>query len=180
MQLREVRATEGERQQVIGNEPRRGMRVWLLDALNAVEDLIYLGVALVLIGTAGALLYRTVRDAIGSGLPFAETITAAVNGVLFVVIVLELYSTVIAHFRGGGFQLRPFLIIGIISAVRHVLLVGTQSLSGETNKAFNHVQIELAVNAGVALVLVIALVLIERANPGGGDPGGLAAQGEVP
>ncbi len=96
-----------------------------------------------------------------NGSTFAQTVTAGVNGVLFVVIVLEIFRTVLAHLEGGGFQLRPFLIIGIISAVRHILLVGAVAVSNENNQ-FNHAQIELGVNAGVALVLVIALVLLHR------------------
>jgi uncharacterized membrane protein (UPF0182 family) len=64
------------------------------------------------------------------------------------------------------FNCAPFLIIGIISAVRHILLVGARSLSSVGDKTFNHTQIELAVNGGVALVLVIALVLLMRSDNG--------------
>ncbi len=142
---------------------RRETPPWLITALTNVEDLVYLGVALVLIGIAAAGLYQTVHDLIRSNATFATAVTNAVNGVLFVVIVLEIFRTVVAHLEGGGFQLRPFLIIGIISAVRHVLLVGAQSISTQ-NTAFNHAQIELGVNAGVALVLVIALVLLHRSG----------------
>ena len=135
---------------------------WLLNGLSLTEDAVYLGVALVLIGIAVAALYNTVHDLVDSNSTFAQTVTAGVNGVLFVVIVLEIFRTVLAHLEGGGFQLRPFLIIGIISAVRHILLVGAVTISNETNRQFNHAQIELGVNAGVALVLVIALVLLHR------------------
>lgn len=139
-------------------------RDWLIRGLVSAEDLIYVAVAVVLVAIAGVLLYHTVSDALSTNALFSDRITAAVNGVLFVVIVLELFRTVIAHLQGGGFQLRPFLIIGIISAVRHILLVGARSLSSATEKAFNHTQIELAVNGAVALVLVIALVLLIRSE----------------
>jgi uncharacterized membrane protein (DUF373 family) len=141
--------------------PERDTPRWLLAGLSLTEDAVYLGVALVLIGVAVAALYNTVHDLLNSNAHFAQTVTAGVNGVLFVVIVLEIYRTVLAHLEGGGFQLRPFLIIGIISAVRHILLVGAVAVSNENNQ-FNHAQIELGVNAGVALVLVIALVLLHR------------------
>ena len=134
---------------------------WLLAGLTLTEDAVYLGVALVLIAVAVAALYNTVHDLVNSSSGFAQTVTAGVNGVLFVVIVLEIFRTVLSHLEGGGFQLRPFLIIGIISAVRHILLVGAVAVSNE-NTQFNHAQIELGVNAGVALVLVIALVLLHR------------------
>jgi len=140
---------------------RRLIPEWLLDALSNLEDLVYLAVALVLAGIAVASLYNTINNLINSSGAFATIVTNAVNGVLFVVIVLEIFRTLLAHLEGGGFQLRPFLIIGIISAVRQILLVGAQSLSEQTT-AFNHTVIELGVNAGVALVLVIALVLLNR------------------
>jgi uncharacterized membrane protein (DUF373 family) len=149
--------------------PTTRRRSWLIAALVFAEDFIYAAVAGVLVAIASVLLYHTVADALSTDAVFSERITAAVNGVLFVVIVLELFRTVIAHLQGGGFQLRPFLIIGIISAVRHILLVGARSLSSETDKTFNHTQIELGVNGGVALVLVIALVLLIRSDDGSGS-----------
>jgi uncharacterized membrane protein (DUF373 family) len=134
----------------------------ILRTLTVAEDCIYLAVAVVLVGIATALLYQTVADAFEGGHPFVETITTAVSGVLFVVIVLEIFRTVLAHLEGGGFQLRPFLVIGVISAVRHVLLVGAQSVLHNGDRAFNHAQIELGVNAAVAVALVAALVLVHR------------------
>jgi uncharacterized membrane protein (DUF373 family) len=139
---------------------------WVTATLNLLEEVLYLVVAAVLVGIAGVVLYHTTYDALSSGLPFADTVTAAIDGVLFVVIILEIFRTVMAHLEGGGFQLRPFLIIGIISAVRHILLVGARSLSAHAStNGFNHTQIELGVNAGVAVVLVVALVLVYRAGP---------------
>jgi uncharacterized membrane protein (DUF373 family) len=136
---------------------------WLLGVLTTFEDVVYLVVALTLIGIAVAALYNTIQEMVDSSTPFAVTVTNAVSGVLFVVIVLEIFRTLVAHLEGGGFQLMPFLVIGVISGVRHILLVGALSIS-TGNEAFNHAQIELGVNAGVALVLVIALVLIHRSG----------------
>jgi len=146
------------------NQRSRLLPEVVLRVFVGVEDAIYVLVAAVLIALAAVLLYRTVADALTGDQPFATTVTAAVNGVLFVVIVLEIYRTVVAHLEGGGFQLRPFLVIGIVSAVRHILLIGAQSISSETGKTFAHAQIELGVNAAVALGLVIALVLLHRSG----------------
>ncbi|HSO95183.1 MAG TPA: phosphate-starvation-inducible PsiE family protein [Acidimicrobiia bacterium] len=152
------------------DEPRETPR-WLVTVLTLTEDIVYLAVALVLVGVAIAALYNTIDTLLNSHSAFAPTVTAAVNGVLFVVIVLEIFRTVLAHLEGGGFQLRPFLIIGIISVVRHILLVGATSVSNETNQQFNHAQIELGVNAAVALALVIALVLLHRGAASSDDIG---------
>jgi uncharacterized membrane protein (DUF373 family) len=145
------------------SRPPRGREspAWLMTALTSIEDLVYLLVALALIGLAVAALYNTIKDLLDSNAVFAVAVTDAVSGVLFVVIVLEIFRTLVAHLEGGGFQLMPFLIIGVISAVRHILLVGALAIS---NSQFNHTQIELGVNAGVALILVVALVLVHRSG----------------
>lgn len=132
------------------------------------EDLFQYLVALSLIAVAGAVLVHMVADLFTAHRTFAESIPNVVNSVLFVVIVLELFGTVISHFRSGGFQLRPFLIIGIISGVRHILTVGAQSIFGgnteqtTNNRDFTHSMIEFGVNVGIVLGLVIALAVVSR------------------
>ncbi|HEY4332396.1 MAG TPA: phosphate-starvation-inducible PsiE family protein [Ilumatobacteraceae bacterium] len=132
-----------------------------LEILHKAEDLIHYLVALAMVGLAGYVLYRSVVDFVKDG-PYADRVIGGINGVLFVVIVLELLTTVLAHFHDEGFQLTPFLIIGGISAVRHILTIGAQESLGQEKGDFSHPQIELAVNAGVALVMVISLVLVKR------------------
>ena len=92
--------------------------------------------------------------------------TSGINDVLFVVIVLELLRTVVAHLETEDFQLRSFLIIGIISAVRHILGVGARLTleAGITDTQFNRAQIELGVSAAVVLALAVSFILISRAG----------------
>lgn len=138
-----------------------------LRILGWAEDAVHLAVALLLLVVAAVVLYRTVSDFLTVHHTFAERVTAAVNGVLFVIIVMEILRTVLAHFEEAGFQLKPFLIIGIISAVRHILTVGAQlSLGAESGSGpFRRAQIELGVNAAVVIVLVVGLVLVRRSDP---------------
>ena len=85
----------------------------------------------------------------------------------FVLIILEILKTVTAHLKAHSFALRPFIIIGIISAVRHLLIIGARMSVGEGNSPsdavlfMQHVQ-ELALNGFLALVLVSAYWLIAR------------------
>ena len=131
-----------------------------LHVLHLAEDLIHYLVAIAMIGLAGYVLVRSVMDFLPKQ-DYAHRVIGGINGVLFVVIVLELLTTVLAHFHEEGFQLTPFLIIGGISAVRHILTIGAQeSLGDEAN--FQHAQIGLGVNAGVTVLMVIALVLVRR------------------
>ena len=153
-------------------DAEQGQRIFRLPLWVAQRagDVIQLAVAVLLLVIAGIVLYRTCTDLLSSGADFPTRVTDAINGVLFVVIVLELIETVLSHFEGGGFQLQPFLVIGIISAVRHILTVGARlSLSGEGSSiAYSRAQVELGVNAGVVLALALALIMVRRnASPSG-------------
>jgi uncharacterized membrane protein (DUF373 family) len=102
-------------------------------------------------------------------------VTGAINNILFVIIVMEILRTVVAHFDDAGLQLKPFLIIGIISAVRHILTVGARASLGASDHAaesaeqFRHAQTELGVNAAVVIALVVGLVLVWRSEGAGQD-----------
>lgn len=151
------RINEMLRERLFGHAPHIGI-------IRIGEDLIHYAVALVLLAVAALVLYHTTYDFLNSNLQSAADATNAVNGVLFAIIVIEVMRTVIAHFDRGGLQLQPFLIIGIISAVRGILSVGARlSLqSSTTERAVHDALLELGVNAAVVLGLAGSLVLIRR------------------
>jgi uncharacterized membrane protein (DUF373 family) len=123
-----------------------------------------LAIAVALVVIAVVVFVRGAQDLIlaESGEPFAVTVTRAVNSVLFIVVVIELARTIVARLEGGGFQLQPFLVIGIISATRDILTVGAElSLVGQ-RRPLAPAMIELGVNAGVVVALSVALVLVRR------------------
>ncbi|MCW2960466.1 MAG: phosphate-starvation-inducible rane protein PsiE [Thermoleophilia bacterium] len=137
---------------------------WLLRAIHGVDDLVHVCISLLLLGLAVAVMVNTVYEFLQSDLHFALAVTYAVNGVLFVIILMEILRTVVAHFTHGTFQLMPFIAIGIISAVRHILTVGSALTLGQemSDTEFDRLVLELGVNTGVALGLVVALVLLRR------------------
>ena len=142
----------------------RGRHV--IGVIQVAEDMVHYVVALVLVGVAVVVLVRSVIDAFGDHESFPERVTSVINSILFVIIVMEILRTVVAHFDDAGLQLKPFLIIGIISAIRHILTVGAQVSLGGAHDAehFRQTQIELGVNAAVVIALVLGLVLVWRAE----------------
>jgi uncharacterized membrane protein (DUF373 family) len=137
---------------------------WVLQFLGHGENVMFLTISVALLVIAVAVLVRGVHDLVLSPpqAPFAVTITRAVNSALFIVVVLELIRTIVARLEGGGFQLQPFLVIGIISATRDILTVGAElSLVGE-QAPVARTMTELGVNAGVVVALSLALVLVRR------------------
>jgi uncharacterized membrane protein (DUF373 family) len=139
--------------------------------LRMAEDLVHLAIALVLLVLAVVVLYHTTVDLVQSGSSLSARVIDGIDGVLFVVIMIELMQTVLAHFEHTGFQLKPFLIIGIISAVRHILTIGARlTLAGNvTGSEFRQSQIELGVETGVVLGLAIGLLLVRIGDTKGGD-----------
>jgi uncharacterized membrane protein (DUF373 family) len=89
------------------------------------ESVMFLAIAVALLVIAVVVFVRGVHDLVLAAPheQFAVTITKAVNDVLFIVVVLELLRTIVSRLEGGGFQLQPFLVIGIISATRDILTV---------------------------------------------------------
>jgi uncharacterized membrane protein (DUF373 family) len=128
------------------------------------EDLLHYAVALVLVAAAGVALVHSVGAALLHSTSFQTQVPELVDSVLFVIIVLEIFTTVLAHFRDGRLQLQPFLVIGVISAVREILVVGARSsLSGSQHDSlFLQHMISLGVDLMIALLLVVALVLVKR------------------
>ncbi len=154
--------------------PKRRTRNWLqpdkphVGVLRFSEDIIMYVVAVVLVVAAAIVLAHTGYGLLHTSEPFDERVANAVNGVLFAIIAIEVMRTVLAHFEHGGFQLQPFLIIGIISAVREILTIGARlSLEGTTPKVplpafFDKELLALSVSAVVVVLLAFALVLIRR------------------
>jgi uncharacterized membrane protein (DUF373 family) len=137
---------------------------WLLHALVHGETIMFMAIAVALLVIAVVVFVQGIHELVLSPAsePFAVTVTRAVNSALFIVVVLELVRTIVARLEGGGFQLQPFLVIGIISATRDILTVGAElSLTGAQTPLIRTMT-ELGVNAGVVLALSIALVLVRR------------------
>jgi len=128
------------------------------------ESVMFLAIAMVLLVIAVVVFVRGVHDFVVAppSEPFAVTITRAVNDVLFIVVVLELLRTIVARLEGGGFQLQPFLVIGIISATRDILTVGAELSLVGGQAATARTMTELGVNAAVVVALSVALVLVRR------------------
>ncbi len=134
-------------------------------ALNLAENAVYAVVGALLAGGAGIVLavvaYHLVRD-IGKGVE--EGVTAALDGLLLVFILLELLAGVRATMRENKLVAEPFLIVGIIASIKEivVLTLETKDNNGSDNEAFRSAMTEIGVLAGVILLLALASYLVRR------------------
>ena len=93
----------------------------------------------------------------------ADAIITLISDALLVLIILEVLSTVLHYLREHTVSLKPFLFIGMISAVREILAVSAQLAVYEVKgDEFWKLMIELGVSTGIILGLGITLRLLTR------------------
>lgn len=137
-------------------------------SLHYLDRGLHWAVAFGLVAVAIAVFVQAVWVAFAEiGHDFMGTVLRVVNDLLFVIIVLEVLSTVTSHFEHRDFALKPFLIVGTISVVRHLLMVGARmSMLGEGPPGqFEHYLVELGVNGVLTLVLVVAYWITSLIEP---------------
>ena len=115
-----------------------------------------------LLMVAGIVLVHTAVSFLRYGTNFAEAVVAAVDGLLVVIIILDIAHTVFGHLRTSVFPVRPFLVIGILAGVRDILSASAHlTLSGPlSQQSFYDTLISLAVGVGVVVFLLLGLLLL--------------------
>ena len=86
------------------------------------------------------------------------------NDLLLVIILLELYRTVIRFLQTGILALEPYLAVGIIACTRRILTASAE-LSHQpevTGDLFNRYLWDVGMNVVVIMVLVIAVYLVRQ------------------
>jgi hypothetical protein len=135
-------------------------------AFTAVEDIVYVGLGVLLAGSSIALL-------VSSGISFVQNLLARsltpnivplLDRLLLILLVVELLYTVQVSFREHGLIPEPFLLVGLIAAIRRVLVLTAEfaQVRDQTEIVFQHLIIELAVLTFLIVALVVSLVLLRK------------------
>jgi uncharacterized membrane protein (DUF373 family) len=148
------------------------------------EEFIYMVVAGLLLITAAVTCGYAAFSSINyfkRGSPL-QGIFSLVNDLLLVLIIMEVLRTVARFLRKRELNvdvedLVPFLVIGGISAARRILAIGANLSLNEAQHVehevgnigaslnrdrFNQAMIELGVDAGLIIVITLALLIIHR------------------
>lgn len=144
-------------------------REWVARAFTRVEDAVYLGIGLLLAASAVALLVSTgvtfVRSVLEGAL--ATRVVAMLDQVLLVFMIVEILYTVQVSFREHVLVPEPFLIVGLIAALRRVLVLTAEfgELLTRGGPVFQNAMLELGLLTVMILALVLALVLVRKRAP---------------
>ena len=137
-----------------------------LKYVDFIEDIFHAVLAIALLGIGIGAFFFSIKRLFETAPFFPNGMIQGVNDILFIVIILEILRTVISRFTDGVYQLDKFLIIGVIAAVRHILTVGASLTLGsyKDNEAFQRSLLELGVNAGIVVALVLAIYMSKQAH----------------
>jgi uncharacterized membrane protein (DUF373 family) len=121
-------------------------------------------VALIVGGTIllGVVLYDFVRD-LGQG-PFIVEVLELLSGLLLVFIFTELITTVRVVIARRRVVVEPFLIVGIVAAVRRLIVISAEAENLLGTAEFRDLMLEIGILAGTVLLLGTT-VLVLRLRP---------------
>ena len=148
--------------------PAPETRTWVARAFTVVEDAVYVGLGLLLAASAAALLVAGavgfVRAALDGSLPAG--IVSLLDQVLLTLLVVEVLYTVQVSFREHALAPEPFLLIGIISAIRRILVVTAEfgEARDRAEDAFRRFVIELGMLTVLVVALTVSLVVLRKAG----------------
>ena len=141
-------------------------RKWIARAFSIVEDVVYVALGLMLASCAITLLFDgivTFIRQIGQATAFASTL-GLLDRILLILLIVELLYTVQVSFREHAVMPEPFLLVGLIAAIRRVLLLTAEfsQVRALTETMFQHFVIELGVLTILIISLAFSLLLLKK------------------
>jgi uncharacterized membrane protein (DUF373 family) len=92
------------------------------------------------------------------------------SGLLLVFIFTELISTLRVIIARRRVEVEPFLIVGIVAAIRRLIVVGAEAENVIGTDKFRDVMVEIGVLTGSALVLGLTILIMRYAREGRDEP----------
>jgi hypothetical protein len=149
-------------------EPGRA-RELVSRAFTRVEDVVYIGLAVLLAGSALVLLGTSVIDFARSVLSgsLATTVVALLDQLLLVLMIVEILYTVQVSFREHALVPEPFLVVVLIAATRRVIVLIAEfaDLAERGELAFRYAMVELALLIAMILAVVASLLMLRKRGP---------------
>jgi uncharacterized membrane protein (DUF373 family) len=149
--------------------PSSRTRAIISHSFTWVEDIVYLGLAILLAASALALLGQTAiafsHDLFNAALP--KGIVSLLDRLLLVLMIVELLYTVQVSFREHALVPEPFLVVGLVAATRRILVL-TAAFAGPeglTDFMFRVTMTELVILTAMIVAFVVSLLMLRRRHP---------------
>lgn len=101
------------------------------------------------------------------GSSVVPAVLALVHDLLLVIILLELFRTIINFLKTKVITVEPFLYICVIASTRRILTIGAEIayMENVSEQVFNRYLLDLGANVLVIVALVVAVYLARRISP---------------
>lgn len=139
-------------------ERRQGADAVVRWLILAIEYAIVVSLLIV----SAVVLVRTVATFLSNWHAFPHSVVSAVDGILVVIILLDIAHTVFGYLNTATIPVQPFLVIGILAGVRDILSASAHlTLSGSIPpRDFHNTLISLATGVGVVVALLLGLLIL--------------------
>ena len=141
---------------------RPPVRERVAQAFTQVEDVLYVGIGVVLaVAALGLLINAAVMFArsIGAG-AIGGSVVEVLDQLLLILMMIEILYTVQVSFREHVLVPEPFVLVAMIAAVRRILVLTAEfgKLMEQGESVFRYAMIELGLLTGMTGVMVACLV----------------------
>jgi len=148
------------------SEPESRSKRAVARAFTVVEDIVYIGLGILLAGSSIILLATGVigfGQSLVSG-SFVANIVPLLDRILLILLLVELLYTVQVSFREHALVPEPFILVGLIAAIRRILVLTAEfaEIVDKPETVFRHFIIELAALTFLIVSLVVSLVLLQK------------------
>ena len=139
-----------------------------VEFLELLDDTVQIALAVLLfIAAASILVVASYQFVTQFSKDFSQAVLSLIHEILMIMIALELMYTVITYLKEHSIPLEPFFVVGILSSLRKILMVGAQMTLFETGGPINVEQfdiylMELGIHTGIVFVLVLSLFIIQK------------------
>jgi uncharacterized membrane protein (DUF373 family) len=132
--------------------------------MRGAEDVLYIAVSAVL-AIAGLILFGTgiytFITAFGEG-DLSSTVLDLLDAMLLVFIVTELIHTISAVVRERVLLTEPFLIVGIVAAIRRLVLISAEAKDLLGKPEFSDAMLEIGVLTAAIVLLALSIFLLRH------------------
>jgi uncharacterized membrane protein (DUF373 family) len=146
------------------------------DIFGIAEDAFYIAIAgaLSIAGVIffGFAVYKFATEAFEASLPI--TVLELLDNLLLIFIFTEVIHTIRGIVVDRVLSAEPFLIVGIVAAIRRLLVVTAEAKSLLGTPSFMDVVLEISSLMSGCLLLALAIFLLRRAPGGESSPSGEA------
>src|SRR6266446_7220069 len=148
---------------------RPDVQAWresIVQGFMRVEDVVYAGLGTLLAAIALVLLMAVaiafVRALLSDTLP--DHAVELLDRILLILMIVELLYTVQVSFREHALVPEPFLIVGLIAAIRRVLVLTAEfaRLLEKNEGVFQGATLELGLLTVMIVALVVSLVVLKK------------------